>query len=70
MIDGASRPGATPADSGPIPAREISAEIALVADSIEEAALEARFREEEQLRLATAHRELAEVRARFAAALG
>ncbi|HIF99070.1 MAG TPA: hypothetical protein EYQ54_18965 [Myxococcales bacterium] len=70
VIDGVRRPGATPTNPAAIPAREIAAEIALVADSIEEASLEARFRETEQLRLAVAQRELSEVRARFAATLG
>ncbi|MDE0887628.1 MAG: hypothetical protein OSB70_19070, partial [Myxococcota bacterium] len=70
VIDGVRRPGATSTNPAVIPAREIVAKIALVADSMEEASLEARFRETEQLRLAAAQRELSEVRARFAATLG
>jgi multidrug resistance protein MdtO len=70
VIDGAIKSGATSANASDIPAREIAAEIALAADSIEEASLEARFREAELLRLAAAQRELSELRVRFAATLG
>jgi hypothetical protein len=70
VIDGVRRPGTTSTNPAAIPAREIAAEISLMADSIEEASLEARFRETEQLRLAVAQRELSELRARFAATLG
>ena len=70
VIDGVIKSGATSANASDIPAREIAAEIALAADSIEAASLEARFRKAEQLRLAAAQRELSELRVRFAATLG
>jgi multidrug resistance protein MdtO len=59
----------SPSSRHPVAAREISADLALAADTLEEAAFESRFRTTDQAELAAAGQSLSEVRARFSAAL-
>jgi len=69
-LDELGRGGARAPLPHPVPAREISTALSQAADAIEEAAFEARFRKVGRDDITAARRELSEVRARFAAALG